>query len=193
MDKGATSPDFEGDAWIYLGMKRKSHFILTYEVGKRTQQTCDQFMIKVMGSIELPMPIDPVTFFSDGNRQFYESLKELYVPTCYRYGKLIKYKESGRLVKTEKEWIIGDGSLKEINTSQIENMNGIARGSQSHLVRKTKGFAKKVRRLTKHYGFFQMYRNFMWTDKNGMTPAMKEDLSDMPMTWDIFLHPNYQT
>jgi hypothetical protein len=50
------------------------------------------------------------------------------------------------------------------------------------LVRKTKGFAKKVRRLTKHYGFFQMYRNFMWADKNGMTPAMKEDLSDMPMT-----------
>lgn len=115
------------------------------------------------------------------------------MPTCYRYGKLIKYKESGRLVKTEKEWIIGDGSFKEINTSQIENMNGIARGSQSHLVRKTKGFAKKVGRLTKHYGFFQMYRNFMWTDKNGMTPAMKEDLSDTPMTWDVFLHPNYQT
>jgi len=109
-----------------------------------------------------------------------------------RFGKLIKYKESGRLVKTEKEWIIGDGSLKEINTPQIENMNGIARGSQSHLVRKTKGFAKKVRRLTKHYGFFQMYRNFMWTDKNGMTQAMKEDLSDLPMTWDVFLHPNYQ-
>lgn len=193
MDKGATSPDFEGDAWIYLGMKRKSRFILAYEVGKRTQQTCDQFMIKVMEAIELPMPTDSVTFFSDGNRQFYESLKELYVPTCYRYGKLIKYKESGRLVKTEKEWIIGDGSFKEISTSQIENMNGIARGSQSHLVRKTKGFAKKVRRLTKHYGFFQMYRNFMWTDENGMTPAMKEDLSGMPMTWDVFLHPNYQT
>ena len=174
-------------------MKRKSHFILAYEVGKRTQQTCNQFMIKVMESIELPMPTYPMTFFSDGNRQFYESLKELYVPTCYRYGKLIKYKELGRLVKTEKEWIIGDGSFKEINTSQIENMNGIARGSQSHLVRKTKGFAKKVERLTKHYGFFQMYRNFMWTDKNGITPAMKENLSDAPLTWDVFLHPNYQT
>ena len=193
MDKGTASPDFEGDAWIYSGMKRKSHFILAYEVGKRTQQTCDQFMIKVMKSIELPMPTDPVTFFSDGNRQFYESLKELYEPTCYRYGKLIKYKESGRLVKTEREWIIGDGNLKEITTSQIENMNGIARGSQSHLVRKTKGFAKKVKRITKHYGFFQMYRNFMWTDKNGMSPAMKEDLSDAPMTWEVFLRPNYQT
>ena len=174
-------------------MKKNSHFILAYEVGKRTQQTCDQFMIKIMEAIELPTSTDPMTFFSDGNRQFYRSLEELYVPTCYRYGKLIKYKESGRLVKTEKEWVIGDGSLKEINTSQIENMNGIARGSQSHLVRKTKCFAKKVGRLTKHYGFFQMYRNFMWTDKKGMTPAMKEDLSNTPMTWDDFLRPNYQT
>ena len=102
-------------------MKRKSHFILAYEVGKRTQQTCNQFMIKVMESIELPMPTYPMTFFSDGNRQFYESLKELYVPTCYRYGKLIKYKELGRLVKTEKEWIIGDGSFKEINTGYVSN------------------------------------------------------------------------
>ncbi len=78
---------------------------------------------------------------------------------------------------------MGEGILNDIQTSQIENINGIARGSQSILVRKTKSFAKK----------FEVYRNFMKQDKNKTTPSMKEDIQDAPLNWVDFLKPHYQT
>ena len=72
-------------------------------------------------------------------------------------------------------------------------MNGVARGCQSNLVRKTKCFAKKVERVDKTYEMFQMYRNFMKQDKNKITPAIKEHLQDAPLDWVDFLNLSYQT
>jgi len=71
---------------------------------------------------------------------------------------------------------VGEGTLNDIQTSQIENMNGIARGSQSILVRNTKSFAKKIDRVDMMYELFQVYRNFMKQDINKTTPSMKEDI-----------------
>ena len=88
---------------------------------------------------------------------------------------------------------MGDGCLDDIQTSQIENMNGIARGCQSNLVRKTKCFAKMVDRVDKMYELFQLYRNFIKQDKNKMTPAMKKDLRDATLSWGVFLSSHYQT
>jgi hypothetical protein len=76
---------------------------------------------------------------------------------------------------------VDGGSLDDIPTSQIENMNGIARGCQSNLVRKTKCFAKKVERVDKMYELFQLYRNFIKQDRKNTTPAMKENLRDAPL------------
>ncbi len=96
------------------------------------------------------------------------------------------------MTKINRQWVIGDGCLDDIQTSQIENMNGVARGCQSNMVRKTKCFAKKVERVDKMYEMFQMYRNFMKKDKNKTTPAMKEYLQDAPLNWVDFLNLSYQ-
>jgi hypothetical protein len=37
VDEGATDTDFEGDAWIYAGIKRDTKFIVGFAVGKRTR------------------------------------------------------------------------------------------------------------------------------------------------------------
>jgi hypothetical protein len=94
---------------------------------------------------------------------------------------LSKIKSAGRLTKINRQWVVGEGSINNIQTSQIGNMNGIARGCHSNLVRKPKCFAKKVERVDKMYEMFQIDRNFMKQDKNKMTPAMKEDLRDAPL------------
>lgn len=100
---------------------------------------------------------------------------------------------AGRVTNIYRQWIVGDGCLKDVQTSQVENMNGIARGCQSNLVRKTKGFAKTVNRIENNYELFQLYRNFFRQDKNKMTPAMKEEIQCAPLSWNDFLTTNYQT
>ena len=143
--------------------------------------------------MKLPTPKNPIVFYSDGNEQYRIGLEKMYDPTCYRYGQLVKNMSGGRVTHINRQWIVGDGRLTDIQTSQVENMNGIARGSQSNLVRKTKGFAKTVDRVENNFEVFQLYRNFIKKDKNKMTPAMKEEIVDTPMNWNIFLTTNYQT
>jgi hypothetical protein len=143
--------------------------------------------------MELPTPTNPIEFYSDGNEQYRIGLEKIYDPTCYRYGQLVKEMSAGHVTNINRQWIVGDGYLNDIQTSQVENMNGIARGCQSNLVRKTKGFAKTVDRVENNFELFQLYRNFIKQDKNKMTPAMKEEIVDAPMNWNIFLTTNYQT
>jgi len=164
-----------------------------FAVGKRTQDTCDTFLKRVKNGMEQPTPSNPIEFYSDGNDQYSKGLEKIYDPACYHYGQLIKTKSGGKLVNINRQWIVGEGALNDIQTSQIENMNGIARGSQSILVRKTKSFAKKIDRVDMMYELFQVYRNFMKQDKNKTTPSMKEDIQNTPLNWVNFLKPNYQT
>lgn len=143
--------------------------------------------------MEQPSPTNQVEFFSDGNGQYRIGLERIFDPACYRYGQLMKEMSAGRVTNIYRQWIVGDGCLKDVQTSQVENMNGIARGCQSNLVRKTKGFAKTVNRIENNYELFQLYRNFFRQDKNKMTPAMKEEIQCAPLSWNDFLTTNYQT
>ncbi|MEW5936263.1 MAG: hypothetical protein AB1665_00390 [Candidatus Thermoplasmatota archaeon] len=174
-------------------MKRDTGFILAGQVGKLTQDIYDKFIAQTMDNMELPTPDNPVTFYSDGDDGYKTSLKKMYAPTCYKFGQLIKVKKNGRLKKVDRHWVVGEGDIKQINTTQVENIHGIARGSQSHLVRKTKGFAKKSGRVVKFDELFKVYRNFIKTDKNGRTPAMKEEVWTVPITWETFFRTHYQT
>ena len=105
---------------------------------------------------------------------------------------IVKNKECRQIDENKSAVVVGDVCLDDIQTSQIGNVNGIARGCQSNPVRKTKCFAKKVERVDKMYEMFQMYRNFMKQDKNKMTPAMKEAIRDAPLNWVDFLNLSYQ-
>ena len=146
-----------------------------------------------MDSMELPTPDDQLEVYTDGNTEYINGMEKMYAPTCYSLGQLIKTKEKGRLKKINKRWINGQKDISQIHTSQVENTNGIARATQSHLVRKTKGFAKHVRRIPRMYELFQVYRNFIKTDKTKRTPAMKEGLRNHPISWSTFFHSYYQT
>ena len=157
MDEGATDTDFEGDAWIYAGIKRDTKFVVGFAVGKRIQDTCDRFLMRITDGMELPTPSNPIEFYSDGNDQYLKGLEKIYDSTCYRYGQLSKTKSAGRLTKINRQWVVGKGNLGDIRTSQIDDMNGIARGCQSNPVKKTKCAAKNVERVDKMHELFQMY------------------------------------
>jgi hypothetical protein len=62
------------------------------------------------------------------------------------YGQLVKIKEKGRLVGKERWIVFGDLALVEVETTDVENFNGILRERLGRLVRKTKCFAKTKRK-----------------------------------------------
>lgn len=131
---------------------------------------------------------DRLKIFSDGNDDYTFVMPEFFRKDCINYGQLIKIKEHGRLVDKIHRVIYGNPSLEDIETTDVENFNGILRERLSRLVRKTKCFGKRKSRLENAIHLFQFYWNFMHPIKEKLTPAMLERQSTKVWTWGNFLH-----
>lgn len=101
------------------------------------------------------------------------------------YGRLIKHKKAGKLIWKCKEKVFRNPNIEDIDTTVIENYNGILRERMSRLVRKLKCFSKKRRRYEKHLDIFQAYNNFMKV-VDGKTPLMKEGKTSKIWQWEDF-------
>ena len=100
------------------------------------------------------------------------TIQEYYAETCVDYGQLIKIREGGKVVDKIKKVIYGTPCIDEIETTDIENMNGICRERLGRFVRKTKCFSKKKTRLINAFELFHFYWNFMDKLTKTETPAM---------------------
>lgn len=143
---------------------------------------------QLFGRTELPFPNNRIEIFTDGNDDYTYILPEYYAETCLNYGQLIKIRENGRVVDKEKRIIYGKPDLSDIETTDIENFNGILRERIGRLVRKTKCFSKHRRRLEYSVQLFQFYWNFINNFRRGSTPAMMEGLTDHLWTWHEFFY-----
>ena len=136
----------------------------------------------------LPFPDNKIQLFSDGNDDYTYVLNGYYASTCIDYGQLIKIREKGRVVDKEKRIIYGNPNLDDIETTDVENFNGILRERVGRLVRKTKCFSKYKRRLECALHLFQFYWNFMNNFKRETSPAMLEGLTDHIWSWHEFFY-----
>ncbi len=178
----------EGDAWIYTGIKRNSYFFVAFSVGKWTQETCNRMMVKLFDRTEIPSPANKIELFTDGNDDYTHVLPDYYAENCINYGQLIKIKKKGRVVEKKKRIIYGNPDRENIETTNIENFNGILRERVSRLVRKTKCFSKYKWRLSCAIELFQFYWNFMNKLKRKTSPAMMEDLTNHIWNWHEFFY-----
>lgn len=126
--------------------------------------------------------------YTDGNDDYTYVLPEFYDDTRINYGQLVKIREKGTLVGKEKRSIYGNPDPADIETTDVENYNGILRERIGRLVRKTKCFSKKKTRLRLAIHLFQFYWNFINPFKRKATPAMLEGLSDHPWSWTEFFY-----
>ena len=101
---------------------------------------------------------------------------------------MVKVREKGRVVDKEKRVIYGTPDLDDIETTDVENFNGILRERIGRLVRKTKCFSKYKRRLECAIELFQFYWDFINEFKRGMSPAMLEKIAEHPWTWHEFFY-----
>ncbi len=140
---------------------------------------------------KLPFPNNRIEIFTDGNDDYAYILPGYYADTCINYGQLIKIRENGRVVDKEKRIIYGEPDLNDIETTDIENFNGILRERIGRLVRKTKCFSKRKQGLERSIHLFQFYWNFINNFRRGSTPAMIEGLADHRWGWNDFLMYHY--
>jgi hypothetical protein len=143
---------------------------------------------KLFERTELPFPDKKIEIFTDGNDDYIYVLPDYYTDTCINYGQLVKIREKGRVVDKEKRIIYGNPDLDDIETTDVENFNGILRERIGRLVRKTKCFSKYKRRLVCAIQLFQFYWDFINEFKRGTSPAMLEGLTDHPWTWHDFFY-----
>lgn len=160
---------------------------MAFAVGKWTQETCDRMIKTLFKRAKLPSPNNRIEIFTDGNSDYTHILPKYY-PTFMNYGQLIKIREKGRVVGREKRVIYGNPNPTEIETIDVENSNGILRERVGRLVRKTKCFSKRKRRLEHAIHLFQFYWDFINQFKRNTSPAMLEDITDHIWTWHEFFY-----
>jgi len=174
-------------------MKRRSYFFVAFSVGKWTQETCREMIYDVASRVKLPNDEERIQFFSDGNDDYTYILPNYFRVENMDYGQLIKIREKGRVVGKEKRVVYCLPGMDDIETTDVENLNGILRERVGRLVRKTKCFPKLKRRLHYAVGLFLFYWDFISEFQRGVSPAMIEELIDRLLTWhDFFYYPiNY--
>lgn len=125
---------------------------------------------------------------SDGNDDYTFVLPEFFRKDCINYGQLVKVRQSNRVVDKFHRIVYGNPERDDIETTDVENYNGILRERIGRIVRKTKCYAKKKERLSSAIGLFQFHWNFMHSLHKNLTPAMEEHLATKSWTWGNLLH-----
>ena len=143
---------------------------------------------QVYDRIDLPFPDTKIEIYTDGNPEYTSLLPKYYAPPCMDYGQIVKIREKGRVIDKFKQIVFGNPDLSSIETTDVENANGILRERNGRLVRKTKCYSKLKPKLDSSLNLFQFYWNFMNNFKNGQSPGMIEGLIERRINWHEFLH-----
>lgn len=138
--------------------------------------------------IDLPTFSYRLEVRSDGNDDYAIVLGERFRTDTINYGQLVKIKEGGRVVDKVRRIIYGNPTRDDIETTDVENFNGILRERIGRLVRETKCYAKNIDYLSNTIGLFQFYWNFMHQLHGDRTPAMEEHITTKRWTWENLLH-----
>lgn len=168
-------------------MKRHTYFWISFSVGKWTQQTCREMIEQMFSRLELPLPNDRIEIYTDGNDDYSYVLPDYYADTCIDYGQMVKVRKSGRVVDKIKRTIFGHPYPNDIETTNVENFNGILRERNGRLVRKTKCFSKLKWKARCSLLIMQFYWNFINKFRRELTPGMLEGVVEKPWTWEDFL------
>ena len=139
--------------------------------------------------IDLPTFSYRLEIRSDGNNDYAVVLGEIYRTDTINYGQLVKIKEGGRVVDKVRRIVYGNPTHDDIETTDVENFNGILRERIGRIVRDTKCYAKNIDCLSNAIGLFQFYWNFMHQmEGRTTTPAIEEHITTKTWTWGNLLH-----
>jgi hypothetical protein len=143
---------------------------------------------KFAKALKVPSLQCPLEVFTDGNDDYSYVLPQCFHLGLIDYGQLIKFKVQGRVVGKEKIVVYGEPSLGDVETTVVENFNGILRERLGRFVRRSKCFSKVKRRLVCCVEFFRFYWNFINEFKRDASPGKLEGLTDQLCSWHEFFY-----
>ena len=152
-------------------------------VGKWNTETCSEFYSLLKKRIRKPTKRHKLKIVSDGNEQNIEAIKNNFDENCVEYSQVIKIRENQKVIAVDTRNIFGEMSEEKITMRKIDSYCGTLRERIPVYVRETKAFSKKKQNVENRLDIFQLYRNFIWKNKD-KTPAMKEGITDKVWTWN---------
>jgi len=170
-----------GEFWIWVSFVPEHRLVLSTHVGHHEQKDAEAVVDKSKERLDRPLPL----FVSDGWDAYIEALlgafhkiKDLprigrpgrppgpqMIPDPeLRYAQLVKIRDKGRVVATQKRVVFGTGDsvdMDSVSTSLIERESLSFRQDNRRLSRKTNGFSKSIEMLNHQVAFYRVYTNFV--------------------------------
>ena len=178
-----------------------SRMWLSHVLGRRSYHNIRKLFRDVVSSANIEAS---VLITTNGFRPYDWVISRVFGPTCV-YGQVIKTRRKNRVVRVQRELLIGTRQQLEdvlrrsedsdtLNTAFVERHNLTIRRGCAYLHRRTTAHARRGDRLREQLGLLRCHYNFIRTHmalKFGTmykTPAMQAGLTDRPLTFrQIFM------
>lgn len=173
-----------GDVWTWTALDSDSKLMVSYQVGRRDEETARVFMEDIRMRLA-----NRVQLTTDGNRAYLVAVPQSFGKDI-DYGMLVKlYSQppgsgAGRYSPGEccgirKSKVIGKPAKDKISTSHVERQNLTMRMSMRRFTRLTNAFSKKIENLGHAVALHFMFYNFGRVHQSlRVTPAMQAGIAD---------------
>jgi IS1 family transposase len=157
----------EGDCWTWVAIDPDSKLVVSYKVGSRSGGVAHAFMCDLADRLA-----NRVQLTTDALNQYLGAVEDAFGWNGVDYGRLIKIfgastvalgrYSPAKLVRTEKETIMGNPDYDLLSTSHVERQNLTMRMQMRRFTRRTNGFSKKVEfhlyAVALHYTYYNYVR-----------------------------------
>ena len=176
-----------GDAYSYLDIKRETGLFVAFVVGKWIQETCDELYEQIAERTQQPTSKNKISFCTDANKQNKNAICKEFHKDSVNYGQVIKDKKEQIIYGVHKRKVLGNMNFNEISIAHVDGFCKALRERGKCFVREASTYPKKRKMIFIILSIFQAYHNFIDTRK-GLTPCMKEGISDHIWTWGKLLN-----
>jgi len=114
---------FYGDRWTYTAIRSTTKLLIAHHSGKRTDETCNQFIYLFSSRLRAPEPLARISIATDGNPQYLTALLKHIPKSAIDYGRVIEQHKENRVVAVIREKVLGNLTLASISTSVVEEYN----------------------------------------------------------------------
>ncbi|HZZ29239.1 MAG TPA: hypothetical protein VFE46_14670 [Pirellulales bacterium] len=178
-----------GDSYCYTAIERNTKLLICWHLGRRNEPDTHEFCRKLNDATTGAFHLS-----SDGWAS-YPFAVHRQIGNRVDYGQVIKsFKEPikedrrkyspARIIRMEKQWIMGNPDMNRVCTSHCERMNGSIRNFCKRMGRLTYCFSKRWGNHQAALGLFFAHYNFCRKHRTlgRITPAMAHGLEDHAWT-----------
>jgi len=172
-----------GDSYCFTAIERHTKLLICWHLGRRNENDTVEFCRKLNDATAGAFSLS-----SDGWASYPFAVRQK-IGNRVDYAQIIKsYKDPSReerrryspppIIKTEKQWIMGNPDMDRVCTSHCERMNGTIRNFTKRMGRLTYCFSKRWGNHRAALGLFFMHYNFCRKHRSlgKITPAMAHGL-----------------